>query len=194
MSTRRDRPSSRTRKRSAVAELDPTEKAAVLDELLRLRPELREEAERVARDHMIDTDVERVAEAVAWELQHLSSDELVGRAGKHRWGYVEPTEAAWELLEEAVDAIDREVERMLRLDMVGPALDTALGVIAGLYRCRGCDDGDLLLSWAPDFPLEQAGSVVDDLAKVGIQPPDEMIVDLAQEWADRLTSRKRARA
>lgn len=98
------------------------------------------------------------------------------------------------LLEEAVDAFDREVERMLRLDMIGPGLDIALGVIAGLYRCRGCDDGDLLLSWAPDFPLEQAGSVVDDLETAGIEPPDEMIVDLVPEWADRLTSRKRASA
>lgn len=86
MSTRRDRPSAPIGKRSALAELDSTETAAVLDDLLRLRPELREEAERVAREHLIDTDVERVAEAVAWELQHLSSDELVGRAPENSVG------------------------------------------------------------------------------------------------------------
>jgi hypothetical protein len=194
MSTRRDRPPSRSRKRSALAELGSTEKAAVLDELLRSRPELRTEAERVAREYLIDTDVERVAEAVAWELQHLSSDELVGRAGKHRWGYVEPTEAAWELLEEAVGTFDRELERLIKLDMIGPAVDTALGAIGGLYRCRGCEDGDVLLSWAPDFPLEHAGWVVDNLAKAGIEPPADLIADLAPEWADRLMSRQGVRA
>jgi hypothetical protein len=38
--------------------------------------------------------------------------------------------------------------------MIGSALDTALGMMAGLYRCRGCEDGELLLSWASDFPLD----------------------------------------
>jgi len=191
---RGSRSSSRPRKRSALAELDRNEKAAVLDELLRLRPGLRAEAERVAREQLIDTDVERVAEAVADELEHLGSDELAGRAGKHRWGYVEPTEAAWELLEEAVGAFDREIERLLVLGLTGPAVDTALGVVAGLYRCRGCDDGDVLLSWAPDFPLEHAGGVVDRLTKAGLEPPAESVADLAPEWAHWLTHRKRAPA
>ncbi len=194
MSSRRDRPSSNSRKRSALAELDSTEKAAVLDELLHSRPELREEAERVAREHLVDTEVEWVAETVAWELQHLSREELAERAGKHRWGYVEPTEAAWELLEEAVGAFDHEIERLLKLDMIGPAVETALGTIGGLYRSRGCEDGDVLLSWAPDFPLEHARFVVDNLAKAGIEPPAELIDDMAPEWAHWLTSRKRADA
>jgi hypothetical protein len=160
----------------------------VLDELLRSRPGLRAEAERVAREKLIDTDIDGVAEAVAWELKHLGSDELAGHAGKHRWGYVEPTEAAWELLEEAVCAFDREIERLLALGLTGPAVDTALGVVAGLYGCRGCDDADVLLSWAPDFPLEHAAGVVDRLTKAGLEPPAESVADLAPEWAHWLTT------
>ena len=166
----------------------------MLDELVRSSPELGAEAEGIAREHLVDTDVERVADAVTWELRHLSSDELVGRAGKQRWGYIEPTEAAWELLEEAAGKFDHDVERLLKLDMVGPAVDTALGVIGGLYRSRGCDDGDVLLSWAPDFPLEHAGWVADSLAKSGIELPADLIADLAPEWAHRLTNRKGALA
>lgn len=166
----------------------------MLDELLRSRPGLRAEAERIVREQLIDTDLEPVAEAVVWELEHLGIDELAERAGKHRWGYVEPTEAAWELLEEAVGAFDREIERLLALDMTGQAVDTALGVVAGLYRGRGRDDGDLLLSWAPDFPLEYAGGVVDRLTDAGVEPPAESIADLAPQWAHWLTNRERARA
>jgi hypothetical protein len=92
-----------------------------------------------------------------------------------------------------VGAFDREIEPLIKLEMIKPAVDTALGVIGGLYRCRSCEDGELLLSWAPDFPLEHAGGVVD-LAKAGIQPPAELIADLAPGWADQLTDRKRARA
>jgi len=78
--------------------------------------------------------------------------------------------------------------------MIGGAVKTALGVIAGLYGCRGCDDGELLLSWAPDFPLEHAGSVVDELAKTGIEFPPELLADAAPEWADSLVRRKRPSA
>ncbi len=104
------------------------------DELLRSRPGLRAEAERIAREQLVRTDIETVAKEVAWELRSLSSDELEGHAGRQRWGYVEPTEAAWGLLEETVGACDRDVERLIRLGMIGTALDTALDMIGGLYR------------------------------------------------------------
>jgi len=150
--------------------------------------------ERVARDQLADTEQEAVAEEVEWELRSLSSDELNGRAGRQRWGYVDPSEAAWELLDETVGAHDREVERLIALGMIGPAVDTALGVIAGLYCCRGCDDGERLLSWAPDFPLEHAGGVVGDLARAGIEVPPELVAGAAPDWAASLTGGKGARA
>ena len=108
----------------------------MLDELVRSNPAVGVEAERIARAHLIDTDVELVAEAVAYELRHLASDELVGRAGKHRWGYVEPTEAAWQLLEEATGDFEQDVERLLKLDMVGPAVDAALATVCTAVELR----------------------------------------------------------
>ena len=50
--------------------------------------------------------------------------EVHGRAGRHPWGYVKPTEAAWELLEETVGRVVG--------DMLTPASEA--------YRARG---------WAP---------------------------------------------
>ncbi len=125
-----------------------------------------------------------------WELRSLSADELNGRAGRQRWGYVDPTEAAWELLGEAVEAYDRELVRLIALGMTGPATETALGVIAGLYRCRGCDDGELLLSWAPDFPLDQATGVAGELVKARLVVPPERFADAAPEWAASLVPRE----
>jgi hypothetical protein len=178
------------KKRSALAVLDPAEKGAVLDELLRSQPALRTAAERIAREQLADAEHEMVAKEVESELRSLSSDELSVRAGRQRWGYVEPTEAAWQLLEETADSYEREIERLLALGMFGPAIETALGLIAGLYRCEGCEDGDLLLSWAPDFPLEHAAWKVDKLAKAGVEIPPELLAGLAPEWADSFTDRK----
>lgn len=182
------------KKRSALAELDSTEKGAVLEELLRSQPTLRTAAERIAREQLTDAEHEIVAEEVEQELRSLSSDELHGRAGRQRWGYVEPTEAAWELLEETAGSYEREIERLLALGMIGSAVETALGLIAGLYRCEGCEDGDLLLSWAPDFPVEQAGGVVDKLAKAKIEIPTELLADIAPEWEVSLTNRRKLSA
>jgi len=179
------------KKRSALAELDSTEKGTVLEELLRSQPTLRTAAERIAREQLADAEHEIVAEEVEQELRSLSSDELHGRAGRQRWGYVEPTEAAWELLEETAGSYERDVERLLALGMIGSAVETALGLIAGLYRCEGCGDGDLLLSWAPDFPVEQAGGVVDKLAKTRIEIPAELLADVAPEWEASLTNRRK---
>jgi hypothetical protein len=182
------------KKRSALAALDSAEKGAVLEELLRSQPALRTAAERIAREQLADAEHEMVAEEVESELRSLSSDELSGRAGRQRWGYVEPAEAAWELLEETVGSHEREIERLLALGMIGSAVETAIGLIAGLYRCEGCEDGDLLLSWAPDFPLEQAGVVVDKLAGARVEVPPELLADIAPEWEASLAKRRKLSA
>ena len=193
MSERRSAASS-GKKRSALAALDSAEKGAVLEELLRSQPALRTAAEQIAREQLADAEHEMVAKEVESELRSLSSDELNGRAGRQRWGYVEPTEAAWELLEETAGSYEREIERLLALGMIVPAIETALGLIAGLYRCEGCEDGDLLLSWAPDFPLEHAGVVVNQLADAGIEVPPELLADIAPEWEASLTKRRKLSA
>lgn len=100
---------------------------------------------------LADTSVEAVAEEVEWGLRSRGADELQGRAGRQRYGYVEPTEAAWEILGEALDPHLKDVERLLRLRMRSAAHDTALGIVAGLYRCRDVDDPELLLSWPPTY-------------------------------------------
>jgi hypothetical protein len=193
MSVPRTATRAQSHKRSALAMLGPVELAGVLEVLLRSRPELRAEAERVAREQLAGTDREAVAEQVESELWSLSIDELNGRAGRQPGGYVDPTEAAWKLLGETVAAHDREVERLIELGMIAAALDTALGLIAGLYRCRGCDNSEMLLSWDPDFPIEHARSVVNDLAEAGIDVPRELVADIAPEWAASLTSGRRPR-
>lgn len=57
----------------------------------------------------------------------------------------------------------------------------------------GCEDGEMLLCWDPDFPIEHARSVVDDLAKAGIDVPPELVAEIAPEWAASLTSGRRPR-
>ena len=94
----------------------------------------------------------------------LDLDDLNSRAGRHRWGHVEPTEAAWELLEEAVDPFLKEMKRHIDLGFEATATATCAGIVFGLYRCRG-KNSDQVLGWAEDFPAETAGHAVATLAR-----------------------------
>ena len=79
------------------------EACAVLSRLLETHPELRSEAESIAQSVMSSQSVQDVATGVSDALIGVDLDALSGRAGKHSWGYVEPSEAAVELLEEAIE-------------------------------------------------------------------------------------------
>jgi hypothetical protein len=61
---------------------------------------------------------------------------LNGRAGSHSWGYGEPSEAAVELLTEAVEDRVEEMKRNLELGLLAPAEALCAGIVQGLYRAR----------------------------------------------------------
>jgi len=97
----------------------------------------------------------------------------VAHAGRTRYGYVEPTEAAWWLLEQALEPWLEDVARRARLGLEGAPRQLGLAILEGLERV-GDHSGDTerLLSWAPDFPGEAADSVLRALTDVGIELTD----------------------
>jgi hypothetical protein len=161
----------------------------VLRSLLERHPKLVPQAEALARAAVSDVDVEAVAGEIEQAVLDLDLDDLNARAGRTRRGYVEPTEAAWELLGEALDPFLSEMKRRMALGFEAAAVATCQGIVLGLYRCR--DEGvDRLLGWAEDFPAETAGQAVEMLAsesagrrRGGWQLP-QAFVDRVPEWAD----------
>src|SRR2546430_12263331 len=49
--------------------------------------------------------------------------DLNARAGSHEWGYVEPSEAAWEILEETVEPVLDDMKRHIELGLEAEALE-----------------------------------------------------------------------
>jgi hypothetical protein len=154
------RRSNRERGTDLLGRLDNAEAASVLKSLLARHSELRPEAEAIARDLLTEISSFSVADDVEIALLQYDYDDLNGRAGGHSWGYVEPTEAAWELLEEAVEPFVSEVKRYLGMGLEDQALQFCHGVLLGLYRVRDGQDNDIL-GWAEDFPAEAAGNLLD---------------------------------
>ena len=148
------------KKTALLDELQPDEAALVLRRLLASHPELLSEAEGISRSTLGDASFESIASGVEDSIRQLSLDDLNGRAGHHSWDYTEPTEAAWELLEEAVEPFVEDMKRHLGLGLDEEAFEICKGIVLGLYQCRNAS-GDEFLDWASDFPAEAAGNAVD---------------------------------
>ena len=99
------------RSASALAVSSDAEKAAILDELVAADHQLEDRAERAARSRLGDVDIDGVANAVLAALLALDQEDLAANAGRTRYVYVEPTEAAWSLLEAAVEPWLEDIER-----------------------------------------------------------------------------------
>jgi len=156
------------KKAALLDELQPEEAALVLRQLLAGHPELLSEAEEISRSALGDVSFESIASDVGDSIRQLDLDDLNGRAGSHSWGYTEPTEAAWELLEEAVEPFVEDMKRHLGLGLDEEAFEICKGIVFGLYQCRNAN-GDEFLDWALDFPAEAAGNAVDDWIGAGKQ-------------------------
>jgi hypothetical protein len=150
--------------------LTDREKAEILDALITQDTTLAARASREGCSLLARVEVANVADAVADALLGLDQEELSRHAGRTRYGYVEPTEAAWWLLEAALQPWLDDIARRAGLGFRAPAGQIGLGVLAGL---RQADDGggndERLLSWAPDFTYEAGETVRRQLAALGIE-------------------------
>lgn len=173
--------------RSALDALSAAEKAAVLEELLAARPDLRESADACAARFMKDASRSTIADDVATALKYLDIDELNTRAGyRPGFGYVHPVEAADEILDEALQPFLDDLQRRASLGMGSAATEVAAGILLGLYNCRE-GGSETLLEYAPDYAAERASVMVSDCVKLGIDLPAAELVDLMPGWSDLLS-------
>lgn len=175
---------------AALEKLRPEEAATVLNHLLNQHPELGSAAEELATEIISAASVEAVAKEIYLEITSIDIEALNGRAGSHSWGYVEPSEAAAELLTEAVEHRVEEMRRSLELGLLAPAVALCAGIVQGLYRTRNVES-DGALGWAVDFPTEEAGFVVAEylkgccpsLRKAALANLMQALTERAPEWA-----------
>lgn len=191
----------RRRRAKVLARLEPDESAAVLRLLLDRHPEIAAEAEELARGMVTGVDAGALAEEVEQAVTGPDLDDLGSRSGRHSWGYVEPTEAAWDILQEALDPFLADMKRHIDLGFETAATMTCAGIVLGLYRCRG-KGSDRVLGWAEDFPAESAGNAVSTLVEESGAQHERAwtlpvaVVDQVPEWAamiERCERRSRGR-
>ncbi len=173
--------------RSALDALSVAEKAAVLEELLAVRPDLREPAEACAARLMKDASWSAIADDVESALKWLDIHELNTRAGyRPGFGYVDPVEAAGEILDEALQPVLDDLQRRAGLGMRSAATEVAAGILLGLYNCQE-GGSETLLEYAPDYAAERASVAASDCVKLGIDLPAAELLDLMPGWSHLLS-------
>jgi hypothetical protein len=145
------------------------ERSMVLAASLEAHPDLVGEAESEAHRLVSATTVDDVAADVSSTLRMIPLEDLAARAGRVRGrGYVHETDAAWEIVEEAVEPFLADMRRRASLGLAGPASVVATGIVAGLYVVDPPDEGCVLAYAGPDVPGELADAVLDEAGRLGL--------------------------
>jgi hypothetical protein len=163
----KSKPDRKRQSGNVLEKLDHAEAASVLTKLLDRHKELRSEAEAIATGMLTEISPFSIADEVEDALLQFDYDDLNGRAGSHSFGYVEPSEAAGELLEEALEPFVNDMKRYLEMGLEDSGLEFCHGILAGLYRVR-CGGENDILSWAPDFPGEAAANALKAWSETGV--------------------------
>ena len=163
MKRSRPSPGSRSKPRATRAKYDcldvltGDEARIVLNELLSSHPDLIPDARRAANALLATVSFADVAADVLGALLALDLDDL--DAGPRPGGYVEPSEAAWNVIEKVVTPYFHDLERRVKLRHEDEACEICKGIVLGLYCAE--HRGFELLEYAEDSPPELAGHAVE---------------------------------
>jgi hypothetical protein len=175
-----------TAKRSKPTALDllaPGEQAQVLHVLIAAHPDLAAPAEQLAAELLGSVSVEQVASDVEAALVGIPLDALATRAGRVRGrGYVHEVDAAWELVEEAIEPFRSDLQRRATLGLLDAAANVAIGIVAGLHAGREPEMGTVMAYAGEDAPVELASGLLGLAADLGVPIPEDAAGDHWPDW------------
>ncbi len=136
----------------------------VLARLISNDPALAARAEGFARDLLQIVDSEEIAGIVSDELSSLEIEEVWKTSGRRRDGYIDPSERAWEMLDEVLESHKDEMMTYLRRGMVEESRLYCSGILLGIRRFQK-GSGSALLDEAPDYCNDTFCSVREEWEK-----------------------------
>jgi hypothetical protein len=147
--------------------LTDAEHVVVVQRLLRERPEVREEARRIATSLLAQTKRSEVAREVRRAAEAVSTGDVAARSGRQPGGgYVEASEAAWELLSAAVEPFVQRLRSLVDLRQPQAATEVGVGILLGLSKVKGTDM--CAVFFETDFITEEGAHVVAAMEEAGL--------------------------
>ncbi len=143
-----------------IDRLSPEDAMAVLKTLARSDEALAACIAEIATAHLSQVDLEEVAFALYEELNALEVEDVWDRAGPKRHGYIDPGEAADEMVDEVITPCLEELKKYRALGMNAEANRMCMGLLLGLYKFEHESTSEFK-DWAVDAPSGFAWVVID---------------------------------
>jgi hypothetical protein len=143
-----------------IDRLSPADALSILRTLAASDKQLARRIAEIATAHLSEVDPEEVATVLYDELNFREVEEVWDRAGPKRYGYVEPGEAADQMIEEVLEPFLEELGKYQKLGMNTETNRMCMGLLLGLYRFDHESTSEFK-DWAPDAPSNFAWAVVD---------------------------------
>ena len=173
-----------------IDQLSPYDALAVLKILARRDAETAARIAEVARAHLRGVDLEDVAFILYDKLTLLKPEEVWDRAGPTRHGYVDPTDAAYEMIEEVLDPYLEDLQKYQEIGMSDEANQICMGLLLGFYRFDYESDAEFK-DWAPDAMSVFPDTVVEiwrdgDPSRADVKMVQTFIDEQLRGWGPRL--------
>lgn len=143
-----------------IEQLSPADASAILHALASSDETLAARIAEMALARFDQVDVEEVSAALYDELNALEVEEVWDRAGSTRHGYVEPGEAADQMIEAVLTSFLDDLARYRKLGLRTEANRMCEGLLLGFFRFQHESTSEFK-NWAPDAPIIFAEIVVD---------------------------------
>ena len=139
-----------------------------------------------------EVDPEEVSAALYDELDALEVEEVWDRAEKTRHGYVDTSEAAYQMVEEVIDPYLEQLKKYQKLGMSTEANTLCMGLLLGLYQFERESKSEFK-NWAVDAPGGFASTVIDAWkagrpGRKDVAALKQFIGDELGNWGARLVS------
>jgi hypothetical protein len=143
-----------------IDQLSHGQALAILKALAASDEQLANRIAEMGTAYLGQVDLEEVAAVLYDELDALEVEEVWDRAGKTRHGYVEPSEAAYQMVEEVIDPYPEQLEKYQKLGKSAEANTLCKGLLLGLYQFDQESKSEFK-NWAVDAPGEFASTVIE---------------------------------
>jgi hypothetical protein len=159
------RKQSSIRRPNTLESITGTDALAILKVLAARNENLAQEIDAVAKELFSHVEIDEMAANVQMELESLHVEDIWDRAGAKRNGYVDPGDAAWEVIEEALKPFRDEVDKYKQLSMLQEAHLACQGILKGIYDFHKTSSTEYK-QWAVDAPADYFRVVLADWKKL----------------------------
>ena len=164
-----------SKNKAFLQSLSADEASHIFKTMLDDDPALVKKAYAIAVEMVSNVSVDDISDDVYHALDSLDIDDLYRSSGKTRHGYVDPTDRAGEMFEEALSSFIYDMEQNQKRGLPSTAKAYCIGIIKGLLRYKEGNSSEVS-DWVPDAPDESIITVVEEWKKSN--PSDDDIAEV----------------